>query len=88
MNHNEESIQKKLSKSYFLLVAILLLVTGAFVLPAQLKELNDSLEDKISWTGYIVSENTEIIEGMKKGEFSADLQKMLRKLTNSSDEID
>lgn len=88
MNHNEESIQKKLSKSYFLLVAILLLVTGAFVLPAQLKELNDSLEDKISWTGYILSENTEIIEGMKKGEFSADLQEMLRELTNSSDEID
>lgn len=88
MNHNEESIQKKLSKSYFLLVAILLLVTGAFILPAQLNELNVSLEDKISWTGYILSENSEVIEGMKEKNFSDSLQKKLLDMTQASDEVD
>ena len=59
MNHNEESIQKKLSKSYFLLVAILLLVTVAFVLPAQLNELNDSLENVSVSLGYTGVETSD-----------------------------
>lgn len=88
MNHSEESIQKKLSKSYFLLVTIMLLITIAFILPTQLKELNNSLEDKISWTGYILSQDQEIIEGVKAKHFSDSLQEMLRNLTSSSDEID
>ena len=87
MNH-EESIQKKLSKSYFLLAALLLLITVAFILPAQLRELNTSLEDKISWTGYILSQDPEIIEGMRQKTFSTSIQEMLSDLTKTSSEID
>ncbi len=88
MNHNEESIQKKLAKSYFILLALLLLFTAAFILPAQLRELNISLENQISGTGYILSKQPEIIREMKDHEFSSSVKDMLSDLLKHSDEID
>ena len=88
MNNNEESIQKKLSKSYFILVGLLLLFTAAFILPAQLKELNTTLEKQISGTGYILSKEPEIISGMKEHNFSSSITQMLSDLMDNSDEID
>ncbi len=88
MNNNEESIQKKLSKSYFILVGLLLLFTAAFILPAQLEELNTSLEKQISQIGYLLSKEPDIIAGMKDHQFSSSISQMLSDLMDNSDEID
>lgn len=88
MKNKEESIQKKLSKSYFILVGLLLLFTAAFILPAQLKELNDNLDKQISGAGYLLSKEPEIIKGMKNHSFSSSITQMLEDFMETSDEID
>ena len=88
MTRKNESIRTKLSKSYFLLVALLLILTLIFILPAQLKELDTSLDDKISWTGYMLSEDSDVIEGMRQKHFSDSLKKRMADLAAASSEID
>lgn len=88
MTYHEETIQQKLTRSYFLLVSILLLITAAFILPAQLKERNDALEQEISWTGYLLSQNTEVISGMQNKSFSDTLQNTLNEIIQNSNDID
>lgn len=88
MYNNQETIFQKLSKSYFILVAIMILATAAFILPNQLKSFNNSLEDTILGTAYILSENSEIIEGVKKGELSSSLKASLLEMEENSDDID
>ncbi len=86
--NKEESIQIKLSKSYFLLVVLLLLFTAAFILPAQLRQLNMSLEEQISQAGLILSKEPEIINGMQEHSFSSSVTQMLDDLMESSEQID
>lgn len=86
--HTSETIQKKLSKSYFLLTAFLLLITALFLLPAQLSEQMRSLEDKISWTGYLLSQNEDVIQAMKEKKIPEVLQKRLTDMLENSEEID
>lgn len=86
--NKDESIQIKLSKSYFILVGLLLLFTAAFILPAQLRQLNNSLEEEISQIGLILSKEPEIISGMEDHAFSPSISQMLDELMEDSEGFD
>lgn len=87
MNNNESILQKQF-KSYFILVVAMLFVTAAFIMPSQLNTLNNSLEKTISDTANILSRNSEIIDGLKKGVLSDSLKDNLDEIVRNTDNID
>lgn len=87
MNNNESILQKQF-KSYFILVVAMLFVTAAFIMPSQLNTLNNSLEKTISDTANILSRNSEIIDGLKKGALSDSLKDNLDEIVQNTDNID
>ena len=71
------SILQKLTLSYTLIVLIVMILTGLFILPIELKTLNKNLESNISHTASILSSDPEIIDGLSKGTFDSSLIKRL-----------
>lgn len=71
------SILQKLTLSYTLIVLIVMILTGLFIFPIELKTLNKNLESNISHTASILSSDPEIIDGLSKGTFDSSLIKRL-----------
>lgn len=84
----EKTILYRLTQSYFILVILLLLITGTLILPTQLKEFNTALDEDISWTGYLISKNSQVTEEVKAGVISSELQTKLTDIIDHSADID
>lgn len=82
------SVTRKLMISYCILIAGLMILMAVYILPTQLKTLSRGLEDKISWTARLVSEESDIIFAVENGEFSDSLKQRLDKTIADSDAID
>ena len=67
------SLLQKLTFSYCLLVLGVMILTGIFILPIELRGLSRNQELTISNTASILSSDPEIIDGLKKETFSSDL---------------
>lgn len=67
------SILQKLMLSYSLLVLGIMVLTGIFILPSELRGLDQNLEETITHTAAILSSDPEIIEGLQKGSFDSSL---------------
>ena len=60
------SVLQKLTFSYCLLVLGIMVLTGIFILPIELKGLDRNLESNISNTASMLSYDPEIINGLNK----------------------
>lgn len=83
------SILQKLMLSYSLLVLGIMVLTGIFILPSELRGLDQNLEETITHTAAILSVDPEIIEGLQEQFFDADLIARLDQVfADSSENID
>ena len=82
------SVEKKLMLSYIVLVVILIALTAAFMLPAQLTQLNEALDDTISQTAAIVARNQTLISEIEAGSLSDATKSELSSIMSDSDTID
>ena len=82
------SVEKKLMLSYIVLVVILIALTAAFMLPAQLTQLNEALDDMISQTAAIVARNQTLIDEIEAGSLSDATKSELSSIMSDSDTID
>lgn len=64
------SILQKLMLSYSLLVLGIMVLTGIFILPSELRGLDQNLEETITHTAAILSSDPEIIEGLQENAFT------------------
>ena len=81
-------VMKKLVLSYSLLILGLMALMGIYILPSQLKELEENLEDKISWTARLIAEDTDVVRGTAAGRLSSSLKARIDRLVDSSADID
>lgn len=82
------SVAKKLLISYILLVFGIAILTGAFILPVQLNGLEHNLNEKISWTGRLLAEDSAIKDGLQTGTLSSECLEYLDGLIKDSGNID
>lgn len=80
------SVLQKLTFSYCLLVLGIMVLTGIFILPIELKGLDRNLESNISNTASMLSYDPEIINGLNKKHFSKDLINRMDTLFKQSPE--
>lgn len=80
------SLLQKLTFSYCLLVLGIMILTGIFILPIELKGLSRNLESNISNTASMLSYDPEIIHGLDQQKFSSSLIKRLDTLYKESTE--
>ncbi len=85
---NRLSVMKKLLLGYSLLILGLMVLMGIYILPLQLKYMDLNLEDKISWTAKLISEDDGIIKAVEQKEFPIDKRKKLDLLVKESPDID
>ena len=71
----------KLLASYILLVVIVAALFVLLILPRELGQMEDSLEQTLSRTVYILAYDQEIIQGLKAGSFSPALRERLDGIT-------
>lgn len=82
------SVMQKLMISYIVLILGILFFVLSFLLPSQLHTMNTDLENKISWTAEILSEDDEIRKETEAGTFSEALIARLDSLLSDSKGID
>ncbi|MEY8353257.1 sensor histidine kinase [Lachnospiraceae bacterium 54-53] len=85
---NRLSVMKKLLLCYSLLILGLMALMGICILPFQLRNMDQNLEDKITWTARLISEDPGIIRAVEEGQFTGELEKKLDALVLDSGEID
>ena len=79
---------QKLMLSYIILIIGILSFVLAYFLPAQLDTMNRNLENKITWTAELLSEDEEIRTQTKNGVFSDALISRLDQLLKDGENID
>lgn len=83
------SILQKLMLSYSLLVLGIMVLTGIFILPSELRGLDQNLEETITHTAAILSSDPEIIEGLQENAFDpALIDRLDQVFADSSQSID
>lgn len=82
------SVMQKLMISYIVLILGILFFVLSILLPSQLRTMNTDLENKISWTAEILSEDDEIKKETEAGTFSEALIARLDSLLSDSKGID
>lgn len=85
---NRLSLMKKLLLGYSLLILGLMALMGIYILPLQLRNMDINLEDKISWTARLISEDDGIIKAVEMKKFSREKEDKLDKLVKQSQDID
>lgn len=88
MQMNRLSVMKKLLLGYSLLILGLMALMGIYILPLQLRNMDLNLEDNISWTAKLISEDDGIIEAVEMKAFSKEKENKLDNLVKQSPDID
>lgn len=84
----KRTVQQELTISYFVLVIVLWIFTSIFVIRSRLQEFNETLEEKISWTAYLLSRDGQLVKEMEEGCISETTAKKLHEMEDGSKEID
>ena len=82
------SVMKKLMISYCVLIVGVMVLMGGYMLPVQLRHMDRSLDDSISWTARLVSEDSAVVEAVDSGIFPQELKERLDRLLGESQDID
>lgn len=71
------SVMQKLLLSYSLLVLGITILMGIYILPVQLRGMESNLKNEISETAYLLSIDSDIVNGVEEGQFPKNLIKKL-----------
>lgn len=82
------SVTNKILFSYISIVLIMVLLIGATILPSQIQEMEQTLENSISKTASILSEDEAIQNGFKKNSLSATSVQRLDSLVENTEHVD
>ena len=88
MQMNRLSVMKKLLLGYSLLILGLMVLMGIYILPLQLRNMDLNLDDKISWTAQLISEDDGIIKAVEMKKFPKEKETKLDNLVKQSPDID
>lgn len=82
------SVMKKLLISYCLLVFAISVLMGIYILPVQLKDMEQYLDDKISLTSRLIACDSGVVNGVSLGILSPELCRRLDEELLASHDID